>query len=67
MPSGGSNKEDQKKFNDLLKEQDLIKEEHKSNIRELNIKVEELELQLKLKSDKALELTRMLSGKDSDI
>ena len=48
--------EDQKKYNDLIKEQELIKEEHKSNIKELNTKIEELELQLKLKSDKALEL-----------
>jgi hypothetical protein len=31
-----------KKYNDLIKEQTLLKEEHKSNIKDLNTKIEDL-------------------------
>jgi hypothetical protein len=33
-----------RKYNDLIKEQSLLKEEHKSNIRDLNTKVEDLDI-----------------------
>lgn len=33
-----------KKYNDLIKEQGLLKEEHNSNIKELNTKIDDLEL-----------------------
>lgn len=52
--SGGSSKVDktvdpelQKKYQDLLKESSLIKEEHKSNVKELNNKIQELDSTLK--------------------
>jgi hypothetical protein len=35
-----------KKYNDLIKEQTLLKEEHKSNIKDLNTKIEDLEIQI---------------------
>jgi len=33
-----------RKYNDLIKEQSLLKEEHKSNIRDLNTKIEDLDI-----------------------
>lgn len=63
----GISDEDLKKYNDLLKEQSLLKEEHKSNIKELNTKIEELELQVRLKSEKASELQKSIHSKDSEV
>ena len=66
--TGGASEDPQllKKFNDLTKEQALLKEEHKSNIKELSTKVEEMELSLKLKADKIAELLKTLQTKDTD-
>lgn len=44
-----------------------MKEEHKSNIRDLNTRIEDLELQSKLKTDKVIDLQRQLSTKDSEL
>ena len=45
-----------RKCNDLIKEQSLLKEEHKSNIRDLNTKVEDLDIQVKYRTEKIAEL-----------
>jgi len=41
---------------ELQKEQSLLKEEHKGNLRDLNSKLEAFELQVKFKNDKISEL-----------
>jgi hypothetical protein len=45
-----------KKYNDLIKEQSLLKEEHKSNIKDLNTKIDDLEIQIKYRTDKIADL-----------
>lgn len=56
-----------KKYNDLIKEQTLLKEEHKSNIKDLNTKIEDLDIQVKCRSEKIAELQKQLSNKDADL
>lgn len=62
-----SSGEELKKYNEMVKECTLLKEEHKANVKDLNVKIEELELQVRLKSDKAGELQKMMTSKDADI
>jgi len=50
--SEGADPHLQKKYSDLIKESTLLKEEHKSNMKDLNTKIEDLELQVRLKVDK---------------
>jgi len=45
-----------KKYQDLLKEQLLLKEEHRGNIKELNVKIEDLEIQVKYRTEKIAEI-----------
>ena len=56
-----------RKYNDLIKEQSLLKEEHKSNIRDLNTKVEDLDIQVKYRTEKIAELQKQLNSKDLDL
>jgi uncharacterized coiled-coil protein SlyX len=56
-----------RKYNDLIKEQSLLKEEHKSNIRDLNTKVEDLDIQVKYRTEKIAELQKQLNNKDLDL
>jgi len=56
-----------RKYNELLKEQTLLKDEHKSNIKGLNDKIGELEIQFKVKTDKINELQKSLSTKDCEL
>ena len=56
-----------RKYNDLIKEQSLLKEEHKSNIRDLNTKVEYLDIQVKYRTEKIAELQKQLNSKDLDL
>lgn len=55
------------KYNEMIKEQQLLKEEHKSNVAQLNNKLEEFELQIKLKNDKIVDLQKTITSKDADI
>ncbi len=54
--SGEADQELLRKYTDLLKEQNLLKEEHKSNIGQLNTKIDDLELQVRFKTEKITEL-----------
>lgn len=45
----------------------LQKEEHKSNIKELNQKIQELELNLQLKTDQAKKFQQEVDSKDKEI
>ena len=65
--SSNQSSADVKRYNDLQKECNLLKEEHKSNIKELNTKIEDLELQIRLKSDKNSELQKVITSRESDI
>ena len=47
-----------RKYNDLIKEQSLLKEEHKSNIRDLNTKIEDLDIQGKYRTEKIADLQK---------
>ncbi len=56
-----------KKYNELIKEQQLLKEEHKSNVAQLNNKIEEYELQVRLKNDKINDLQKNITARDADL
>ncbi len=54
------------KYNEIVKEQQLLKEEHKSNVAQLKNKLEEFELQIKLKNDKIVDLQKTITQKEGD-
>ena len=56
--SEGADPHLQKKYSDLIKESTLLKEEHKSNMKDLSTKIEDLELQVRLKVDKNADLLK---------
>lgn len=56
-----------KKYNDLIKEQNLLKEEHKCNVKDLNTKIDELEIQIKFKNDKIADLEKQFTGKEQEL
>lgn len=59
--NGKSDPEIVQKYNEMIKEQNLLKEEHKSNVAQLNTKLEEFELQIKLKNDKIVDLQKTIT------
>ena len=67
QPNGGkADPEVVQKYNELINEQQLLKEEHKSNVAQLKNKLEEFELQIKLKNDKIVDLQKTITQKESD-
>jgi hypothetical protein len=57
----------QKKYQEIQKEMNLLKEEHKSNIRDLDSKIEEQDVQIQLKAQAIKDLTNQLSIKEKDM
>ena len=56
-----------KQLQEMQKELNLQKEEHKSNVRELNQKKEELEIKLKLKEERLSSYQQTLDSKEKEI
>ena len=44
-----------KKYQDLQKEMNLLKEEHRSNVKDMRLKIEELETKLQFKTQQAID------------
>ena len=66
-PSSNDDQQQNKKYQELINEQSLLREEHKSNIKELNTKIGDMEIQLRFKNEKQSELQKHLLGKDGDM
>ena len=45
----------------------MLKEEHKSNLKDLTTKMEDMEMQLRFKNEKIADMQKQLTNKDSDL